>query len=81
MDDDAARINEALHELTGEEPCVSSCLHHLTGDWTLLGLANVAARAARRERDTVQINVSPPPPTERIVPVPVEGRMLNRPVW
>lgn len=41
-------LNEALHRAIGAEPCENACTHYVTGEWSLLGVANVTERAAAR---------------------------------
>ena len=41
---DAAELNDELHRLAGVETCETACTPRLTDRWTLLGVANVAAR-------------------------------------
>jgi hypothetical protein len=53
--DEAERINEALHRLIGVEPCATACTHHLTGTWTMAGVANVAARNGTVETGSTSI--------------------------
>ena len=42
--EEAAELNEALHHALGATPCRTACTHFLTDRWSLLGIANVAAR-------------------------------------
>lgn len=45
-----ANLNEALHGLLGaSETCSHGCTHVVYGQWTALGLANVAGRVDARE--------------------------------
>lgn len=37
-------LNEALHRMAKAEPCETACTHKIAAGWTLLGLANLAAR-------------------------------------
>lgn len=42
--DEARQLNCYLHALIGQKPCETACTHFATAHWSLLGIANVAAR-------------------------------------
>lgn len=46
--EEAERLNRAIHQLMGVETCETACTHRLTPQWTVLGVANVAARNGGR---------------------------------